>query len=546
MAADFTISQSGGAGAGTLNTELRGVWADIVVDLVAEAAAAYAWEILDRPDGATAELDSTVAQNVQVEPDPIAGRWRIQLTTPDGTRVLVFEVTKNSTGVVLDNGLGVTPAHLERPSEAGGRGAAHIFERFRASLLALISSSPTASKLLLRNDAGAALATAFVGPEAAVAKVASQGAQDVHLDSGNDVLIDVGAEGDAVRYQVAGVDAMAVTPSAGKIALESPNRTLDLNTKGGNVGIEVNSGRDALIDHALGRATIVSENGTQVVRMQEPQTSVTANTKTLTCSSDGTTFLCATDAPMRIQPAQSPSGAGRDLTFGGGPGQTPGTHFAGKTRADLGTPVGNDSTPFEFVVGGAVRALVRGILGTWTEIAHQVANGGLFLRALETNGAVWVQAAAQIVLKLQSSSATHYLDFSSTRIKRQDSGQTREHWRSFVGESSFSSAGTTALETYAIPANEGVCVEALCTVTNTTNKRTSYFRYRFVAQNNAGTGSDNGAATSVGTNSVASGEAGVDATLTRSTTSVVLSAVRPDADARKFRWEFFVRPGALT
>lgn len=530
MAADFTISQAGGAGAGTLNTELLAVWGGLVLQLDAAAAAAYSWTILDKPHGAVATIVSPTAQNATLTPDELPGRWRIQLTTPDGTRVLVFEVTKTVAGVVYNFGLGVTPAHLERPSEAGGRGAARVFERFRASLLALISALPLAEKLLLRDAAGAAAATSFTGASTHDASLVAA--------SGRKVLIH-GFEGPRLRVDGAelNIDRWdAGIPGYAHCATISPIGGGGLYMSNASGTTEIIAGASDVAVAATGAVSVTA--GSTVAR--------SVNGLTCTESNSSGTYLVATDGPLRIQPAQAVSGAGRDYTFGGGPGQTPGTHFAGKTRADLGTPVGNDSTPFEFLVGGAVRALVRGILGTWTEIAHQVANGGLFLRALETNGAVWVQAAAQIVLKLQGSSATHFLDFSSTRIKRQDSGQTREHWRSFVGESSFSSAGTTALETYAIPTNEGVCVEALCTVTNTTNKRTSYFRYRFVAQNNAGTGSDNGAATSVGTNSIASGEAGVDATLTRSTTSVVLSAVRPDADARKFRWEFFVRPGALT
>lgn len=52
------------------------------------------------------------------------------------------------------------------------------------------------------------------------------------------------------------------------------------------------------------------------------------------------------DAPMRIQPEQSGSGAGRELTIGGGAGQTPGTHLAGSTRVLVGTAVAGETARF--------------------------------------------------------------------------------------------------------------------------------------------------------------------------------------------------------
>ncbi len=559
MPADFTISQAGGAGTGVLNTELLAVWGGLVVQLAAAAAAAYSWEILDRPHGAVATIVSPTAQNATLTPDDLPGRWRIQLTTPDGTRVVVFEVTRTVAGVVYNFGLGVTPAHLERPSEAGGRGAARVFERFRASLLSLIASLPLADKLLLRDGTGQALATAFVGPAAAVARVASQGTQNVHIDSANDVLIDVAAEGDVVRVQVNGADAMTVTPTAGKVAVELPNRTLDLNTKGGANGIEVNSGRDATIDHATGRSTLLKESGSTYAEFRATGTTIagtnagldisagavgsdearlwstsgttidggtgavlfTTGATTATCSDSSGTFLCSTNAPMRIQPSSvGVVGAGRALTIGGGAGQTPGTHLAGKTIVDLGAPVANVTEEFEVRRGDGTK-----LLGT-----KQFANGFVWLDF----GTSFGDIRSNTTVALRGPTSVQYV--SPTLQRFDPSGANYRDESSRLSPSTINTATTTNVGAGVTISNVDSTEIVECTLGwwNKTDSTAGWRKFRRAFKRVGGTVTAIGSLVEDDAGSyVEAGETGVTCDFTISGTTVIPRITTPDTDERR-------------
>jgi hypothetical protein len=140
MAADFTPSQAGGAGAGTLNTELVAAWRDLAVQVVAEAAGSYAWTFADRPAGSAATFAAPSSGSTTFTPD-VAGRYRVRLTTDTGVKTLIVGVTKNSSGVVLDDGI-FMPAFGERASESSsGRGVAAVLDAVKTTVRAAIASA---------------------------------------------------------------------------------------------------------------------------------------------------------------------------------------------------------------------------------------------------------------------------------------------------------------------------------------------------------------------------------------------------------------------
>lgn len=113
------------------------------------------------------------------------------------------------------------------------------------------------------------------------------------------------------------------------------------------------AGKDAFV-HGAG----VALQGGSLVRLA-------ANTVHCDVTDSSGTFLCSANAPMRIQPQQATSGAGRDLTIGGGPGQTPGTNIAGKVVVDLGASVSNASATVDFVVDSARVGYIRRLNSTY-------------------------------------------------------------------------------------------------------------------------------------------------------------------------------------
>jgi hypothetical protein len=143
----WTPSQTGGAGAGTLNTELLSVREGVACTLTGPGvAASYAWEIVAEslPTGESASITNATSQIATWTPATLgtARRVRIGLETPDGQRVLVLEVTKTAAGDDIQYGL-VPPANKERRNQASDASAAEagaeiVVRRFRDRLASKI------------------------------------------------------------------------------------------------------------------------------------------------------------------------------------------------------------------------------------------------------------------------------------------------------------------------------------------------------------------------------------------------------------------------
>jgi hypothetical protein len=108
MAAQITIDQPSGAGAGTPGESRSDIWLSQQVDLTSSGTGStYLWEVLDRPPGSTAPLNNPATSVADITPD-VAGSYRIRLTVDGGgsgnitTRIVRARYT--STGILTHRG----------------------------------------------------------------------------------------------------------------------------------------------------------------------------------------------------------------------------------------------------------------------------------------------------------------------------------------------------------------------------------------------------------------------------------------------------------
>jgi hypothetical protein len=142
MAANWTPSQPGGAGAGTLHKDLEVVRTDVQVLLTAEAAAGYLWTLFDKPDAAAAPTINNSTSQVANVTFATKGRYGIRLTdaSTGTTRTLYLEVNRDAAGTLIDHGI-VAPALGEtQATSPTNRGVARTMERFAAAVLVAIAA----------------------------------------------------------------------------------------------------------------------------------------------------------------------------------------------------------------------------------------------------------------------------------------------------------------------------------------------------------------------------------------------------------------------
>lgn len=121
MAANFTINQPAGAGAGTLGlSRPAGLWLDTPINLVADGAGPYAWELLYSPPGTSSVLTDDTSATAHITLDTPAFTYRVRLTTGSGagatTKILLLTATKDAAGADVARGWSY-PAGLELRNE---------------------------------------------------------------------------------------------------------------------------------------------------------------------------------------------------------------------------------------------------------------------------------------------------------------------------------------------------------------------------------------------------------------------------------------------
>lgn len=435
--------------------------------------------------------------------------------------------------------------------------------------------TPDPNELVLRDGTGQAFATAFRGPAAAGTSLQSQAGQavavtgatgatltattgaaaiaagagavtltatgatsDITLDAGRDVIVDVGSTADEISIRANNVVKATITPGVSAVSVFTPGDT--------SLGLTANGTGEASL---IGRIASIAQNDGAEARLRAGAGAISigdgdlATALTITPNGSGGTTTIAGFQPlaisaagaMTVQPAQATAGAGRDLTIGGGAGQTPGTHLAGRLNIEQGVVVsGSGNAPVRFLENGVETAYIR---KRWL-------TGGMEFVSASSN---WVEGASVATL-FSGGEARMYANARTTT--QSPLHETKDFGGNVCGEQrpvavNVSASGAAQLATYNVPANTSWTVVVFITVANRTNKRTSSFLRRFVMQNNAGTGSDNGADVAVVADSIGAGEAGLTVTLDRSGTTVRLNRNTPDGDTREFRGVVFVFPSSL-
>jgi len=167
MAANFTINQAGGAGAGTLGTARpSGIWRDVAVQLVAAGAGPYIWSLVSAPPGSSATLTGSTSSTASFTPDVATYPYRVRLVTGTGSaaseKILVVCATKDNSGVDVNRGWSYPAAreafgedNSSSPGGSDNRGYAPRMENILDDVLSVLgggSGGPGA--IVYRPEAG--------------------------------------------------------------------------------------------------------------------------------------------------------------------------------------------------------------------------------------------------------------------------------------------------------------------------------------------------------------------------------------------------------
>ena len=118
MAAEITINQPLGAGAGVADKARQDLWLDKEVELVSSGdGSAFLWELIDKPLDSTATLTDEETALATFTPDKV-GTYRIRLTIDESEYVVrVARCRYDSSGVLTQRGWAL-PAIDEQLGEA--------------------------------------------------------------------------------------------------------------------------------------------------------------------------------------------------------------------------------------------------------------------------------------------------------------------------------------------------------------------------------------------------------------------------------------------
>lgn len=425
--------------------------------------------------------------------------------------------------------------------------------------------TPDPDELVLRDGTGQAYATAFLGPAAAPASLTSQSGQraevvgaanvevvattgtaslsanaggatvsaigatsDVTLDAGRDIIVDVGSASDEIAIKAGGVTKATITPGSGTTTLSSTQGVAV--TSSTNITI---TGSTAAVQSSAGVGALVTASGADVTigDGDEPAAlTITPNGAGGTTTIAGFQPLSLSAAgAMTVQPAQSTSGAGPDLTIGGGAGQTPGTHAPGDVRIDLGTRVGNTGGRVEFIDDGTLLGTINAgpNFANYMTLSHERTNSGLIVSASSTGSVVATIASAGV--QFTATAANSYASFlASVRNTLNPSGVQFEAFR--PGSATIASATTTSVVTLATVAGRVYQCIGFMTVSNDTDDEGAAYMVHAAFKRVSGTVTQIGSTEDVVTPKEDAGQTGLAAVLDFSGTDIRLRLTTDAAD----------------
>lgn len=165
-----------------------------------------------------------------------------------------------------------------------------------------------------------------------------------------------------------------------------------------------------------------------------------------TLTGPGTTIGVTTSAEaLTVQPGQSSSGAGKSMTWGGGAGQTPGTHAAGDSKCELGQTVSGATAEMQWLSNGTRVGGVKVDTASrlYLSNASSISSTGLYIEA--STGYVAIKGASSTSIESTT---------DNTLYCTSNYGFTRS-WQSASGASTIREVYATSTTTNATPANIG-------------------------------------------------------------------------------------------
>jgi len=183
-----------------------------------------------------------------------------------------------------------------------------------------------------------------------------------------------------------------------------------------------------------------------VIRSVSTSGTLYSTSDVFTLTGPGTTIGVTTSAEaLTVQPGQSGSGAGKSMTWGGGAGQTPGTHAAGDSKCELGQTVSGVTAEMQWLSNGTRIGGVKVDAGgrLYMSNASSISNGGLFVEA--TNGYLALKGSSLVSVE----SVADWYCYVGTGSSRYTQFQTAS------AASSVRENHATSTTTNATPANVG-------------------------------------------------------------------------------------------
>jgi len=287
--------------------------------------------------------------------------------------------------------------------------------------------------------------------------------------------------------------------------------------------VERGGGSSGLFYGDITRA--VEVYGSTVELLGTTEARLSAGSVRAACSDSSGTFLCATNAPMRIQPQQATSGAGRSVAINVGEGQTPGTSAPGNLEVGLGTIAGGVSGALQIRETSNARRLDISL----TSVAAQVVtSNNTSLALLSGSNEISILSGTYVLLRSPGlGGAGMYVDATDINF-RTGAGSTTGAKRG--GSATIASATVTNVVTFLTGSNRVYQVLGYITVSNDTDNEGAVYMVRGAFKNVAGTVTQIGATQTVAADLEDAGQTGLSAVLDFTGTTIRLRLATDAAD----------------
>lgn len=347
-------------------------------------------------------------------------------------------------------------------------------------------------------------------PEGTQLRIAANGSGDIDIDSGDDIYLDVGADGDVIHIAAAGTDKGTITPDATELTIAA------------STGVDLVLSSPALA--YIEGATVAANSAATIQLVAGTTLSMTAGADSVELSeSAGALTLAPQDAALTIQPTAAAAGVGKGVTVKAGSG-------ASGSAGGVASLIGGDGVGTNIAAGDA---LVYGGTPTGTGAVGGVRFGngatyGMRYRAEFSGNYFTPQAAGGVNFDSQPFSYTGggQVTLVSSLVLHQ--GAARRWLTSAAvallqeasGTVAIASATTTTVASYTTESNRVYQVIAYITVSNDTDNEGAGYWLRAAFKNVAGTVTQIGATQTIAADLEDAGQTGLSGVLDFSGTAI--------------------------